>query len=137
MGRPKTCIPCTWFAPWIRTVSHFMTYRACHVISASLYMWSVLLVGGLSLLWVCAWFYITADTPDQHPRITEAERKYITSSIEYNTNIRVLPRFIQVIYSSHWYQVHYNNCMKNLNSKENHLNKKKRRDNFQKASVRM
>lgn len=48
------------------------------------------ITGGLTLLWVCAWFYITADTPDQHPRITEAERKYITSSIEYNTNIRTL-----------------------------------------------
>ncbi|XP_062591838.1 sialin-like [Saccostrea cucullata] len=46
------------------------------------------ITGGLTLLWVFAWFYVTADTPDQHPRISKAERDYITSSIEYNTTIR-------------------------------------------------
>ncbi|XP_048752020.2 sialin-like [Ostrea edulis] len=46
--------------------------------------------GGLTMLWVFVWFYVTADTPDLHPRISEAERKYINSSIEYNTNVRTL-----------------------------------------------
>ncbi|XP_022337131.2 sialin-like [Crassostrea virginica] len=46
------------------------------------------ITGGITFLWVCLWFYVTADTPNQHPRISEAERKYITSSIEYNTSIK-------------------------------------------------
>jgi hypothetical protein len=55
------------------------------------------LEGGLTQLWVFAWFYITADTPDLHPRISEAERKYINDSIEYNTNVRVLFKHIALI----------------------------------------
>lgn len=37
-----------------------------------------------------AWFYIAADTPNTHPRIAEEEKKYITGSVEYNTDKRVI-----------------------------------------------
>ncbi|OPL33396.1 sialin, partial [Mytilus galloprovincialis] len=46
------------------------------------------LTGGLTFIWVIAWFILTADTPAEHPRITEAEKNYIESSIEYDTHIR-------------------------------------------------
>ncbi|CAG2189481.1 SLC17A5 [Mytilus edulis] len=34
------------------------------------------LTGGLTFIWVIAWFLLTADTPAEHPRITEAEKNY-------------------------------------------------------------
>lgn len=46
------------------------------------------LTGGLTFIWVIAWFILTADTPAEHPRITEAEKNYIESTIEYDTHIR-------------------------------------------------
>lgn len=50
---------------------------------------NLFVLGGLTFIWVIAWFVLTADTPAQHPRITEAERQHIECSIEYNTHIRV------------------------------------------------
>lgn len=46
------------------------------------------ITGGLTFIWVIAWFILTADTPAEHPRITEAEKNHIESSIEYDTHIR-------------------------------------------------
>ncbi|PVD36708.1 hypothetical protein C0Q70_03694 [Pomacea canaliculata] len=34
-----------------------------------------------NLVWVVVWFVVTADTPDKHKRISEAERNYIQRSI--------------------------------------------------------
>lgn len=50
----------------------------------------VLYEGGLGVLWSIAWWYIAADTPGKHPRITNAEAKYITENIEYNAEKQVL-----------------------------------------------
>lgn len=50
---------------------------------------NLFVLGGLTFIWVIAWFVLTADTPAQHPRITDAERRHIESLIEYNTHIRV------------------------------------------------
>ena len=39
----------------------------------------------LGFLWCIMWLLCVADTPSQHPRITESERKYIESSIGGNS----------------------------------------------------
>lgn len=33
--------------------------------------------GAVSALWCCAWFALAYDTPDEHPWISEAERRLI------------------------------------------------------------
>ena len=48
-----------------------------------------LILGGLCLIWVVVWFYQIRDSPQQHPRISEAELKYITENIEYDTSKKV------------------------------------------------
>ncbi|RUS68632.1 hypothetical protein EGW08_023606 [Elysia chlorotica] len=42
-----------------------------------------------NLLWVVAWFWLAADSPDQHKYISERERVYITSSIGKGTGKKV------------------------------------------------
>ncbi|KAK3744228.1 hypothetical protein RRG08_017090 [Elysia crispata] len=43
---------------------------------------SIFYISGIGyLLWVVAWFWFAADSPDQHKYISERERIYITSSI--------------------------------------------------------
>ncbi|XP_074657193.1 sialin-like [Tubulanus polymorphus] len=37
--------------------------------------------GGLSCVWCFCWFFIAYDTPEQHPRISAAEKKYIQESL--------------------------------------------------------
>ncbi|XP_074656639.1 sialin-like [Tubulanus polymorphus] len=37
--------------------------------------------GGLSCVWCFCWFFIAYDTPEQHPRISAAEKKYIQDSL--------------------------------------------------------
>ncbi|XP_052286762.1 uncharacterized transporter slc-17.2-like isoform X7 [Dreissena polymorpha] len=49
------------------------------------------ITGGLGVLWSIAWWYIAADTPSKHPRITTAEVKYINGNIEYNTDRQTGP----------------------------------------------
>ncbi|XP_069110968.1 sialin-like isoform X2 [Argopecten irradians] len=46
------------------------------------------ITGGLTFLWVLMWFYVASDSPEDHKRITDVEREYITSNIEYNTTSR-------------------------------------------------
>ncbi|XP_033764213.1 sialin-like [Pecten maximus] len=46
------------------------------------------ITGGLSFFWVLLWFYVASDSPQEHKRITGAEREYITSQIEYDTTNR-------------------------------------------------
>ncbi|KAJ8309628.1 hypothetical protein KUTeg_012818 [Tegillarca granosa] len=38
-------------------------------------------VGGLTLIWLIAWAFLTTDSPDNHPRIKENERNYIASNL--------------------------------------------------------
>ncbi|XP_076471836.1 sialin-like [Babylonia areolata] len=49
------------------------------------------LTGGTCFLWVAAWFWLVADTPESSRRISEAERCYIVSSIgqKQETNFKV------------------------------------------------
>lgn len=47
------------------------------------------MAGGLTMIWVIFWFVLTRDTPAEHPWITEAEKDYINSVIEYDTSKRV------------------------------------------------
>lgn len=35
----------------------------------------------LTMLWCVAWWYLVHDTPDEHPRIAEAEKKYIRDAL--------------------------------------------------------
>ncbi|KAK3787981.1 hypothetical protein RRG08_042269 [Elysia crispata] len=43
---------------------------------------SIFYLAGIgNMLWVVAWFWLVADSPDQHPHISERERIYITTSI--------------------------------------------------------
>lgn len=44
-------------------------------------MHKVLVLGILCLIFLICWYYMVYDSPSQHPRITEAERKYIESAI--------------------------------------------------------
>ncbi|XP_052760333.1 uncharacterized transporter slc-17.2-like isoform X2 [Mya arenaria] len=46
------------------------------------------LTGGLGVLWSMVWWYIAADTPSRHPRISGDEVKYIKGLVEYNTEKR-------------------------------------------------
>ncbi|KAK3095969.1 hypothetical protein FSP39_021470, partial [Pinctada imbricata] len=38
--------------------------------------------GGIGILWFIAWMILVYDSPNQHPRISEAERDYIVQSLE-------------------------------------------------------
>lgn len=40
--------------------------------------------GVLTLIWCGFWWYLVADTPEDHPRITEAEKKYILEALGDN-----------------------------------------------------
>ncbi|XP_060073734.1 sialin-like [Ylistrum balloti] len=44
--------------------------------------------GGMTFLWVLLWFFMVADSPQEHRRISAVEREYIVSHIEYNTTVR-------------------------------------------------
>ncbi|XP_060073733.1 sialin-like [Ylistrum balloti] len=46
------------------------------------------ITGGLTFLWVLLWFFMVTDSPQEHKRISAAEREYIVSHIEYNTTVR-------------------------------------------------
>lgn len=37
--------------------------------------------GGLALIWCALWWYLVADTPADHPRISDTERKYISDAL--------------------------------------------------------
>ncbi|XP_025095477.1 uncharacterized transporter slc-17.2-like isoform X2 [Pomacea canaliculata] len=41
-------------------------------------------IGGVALLWVVVWMLFTSNTPAQHRRITDIERRYIQSSLQSN-----------------------------------------------------
>merc|ERR1712130_248403 len=43
--------------------------------------------GSLSLLWVIIWFLLVADTPAEHPRISQEERHYIETSIGQSSTV--------------------------------------------------
>ncbi|PNF28216.1 Sialin [Cryptotermes secundus] len=59
-----------------------ITMPVCGFLIASLGWESVFYVTGVvGLVWSIAWFFLVFDSPAQHPRISEEERRYIESSI--------------------------------------------------------
>jgi ACS family sodium-dependent inorganic phosphate cotransporter-like MFS transporter 5 len=38
------------------------------------------LFGGSTLIWLAFWFFFVFDSPNDHPRITDAEKEYIRSA---------------------------------------------------------
>ncbi|KAJ4433528.1 hypothetical protein ANN_15837, partial [Periplaneta americana] len=83
-------------AHWIPSIerSKFMTtYHGSAVGTALTYPLSGLLMaaldweyvfyvtGGLTIFWYAFWWYLVYDTPAQHPRISNAERKYLERAI--------------------------------------------------------
>lgn len=40
--------------------------------------------GVLTFIWCGFWWYLVADTPEDHPRITDAEKKYILEALGNN-----------------------------------------------------
>jgi hypothetical protein len=39
------------------------------------------MTGGLTLIWCAVWWYLVYDSPAQHPRISDTERKYLERAI--------------------------------------------------------
>lgn len=59
-----------------------VTMPICGFLIASLGWESVFYVTGVvGLVWSITWFFLVFDSPAQHPRISEEERRYIESSI--------------------------------------------------------
>lgn len=59
-----------------------ITMPVCGFLIASLGWESVFYVTGVvGLVWSITWFFLVFDSPAQHPRISEEERRYIESSI--------------------------------------------------------
>ena len=57
-----------------------------HGVWQRLFLMSTLwILGSLGVLWFVAWMFLTADTPEQHPRITAAEKEYIQNSLKGHT----------------------------------------------------
>lgn len=58
--------------------------------SISLFYYSIIFIlGGLAVLWLVAWALLTSDSPENHPRIQEHERKYIVTNIGYKPSNKV------------------------------------------------
>jgi len=51
---------------------------------------TILSTGGLCCIWVMCWFVLARDSPEDHPRITQAEKNYIVKNIEFDTTKRVI-----------------------------------------------
>lgn len=59
-----------------------ITMPICGFLIASLGWASVFYVtGAIGIIWSVAWFLLVFDSPDQHPRIAEEERRYIEDAI--------------------------------------------------------
>jgi ACS family sodium-dependent inorganic phosphate cotransporter len=59
-----------------------ITMPVCGFLISSLGWESVFYVTGVvGLVWSIAWFFLVFDSPAQHPRISEEERRYIEGAI--------------------------------------------------------
>ncbi len=47
--------------------------------------------GVLTILWLVAWWYLVYDGPDHHPRISQAEKDYVTNALVGVDTRRDLP----------------------------------------------
>lgn len=51
------------------------------IIENSGWLWAFLICGILVICWTIIWFFVVTDSPENHPRISEEEKKYITESL--------------------------------------------------------
>ncbi|KAG5867254.1 hypothetical protein JTB14_019027 [Gonioctena quinquepunctata] len=54
------------------------------VIESFGWLWAFLSCGALVLGWTVLWFFLVADSPEEHPRISEEEKRYIVDSLSGN-----------------------------------------------------
>lgn len=59
---------------------------------------TILSTGGLCCIWVMFWFVLARDSPEDHPRITQAEKNYIVKNIEFDTTKRVILYCLNINY---------------------------------------
>lgn len=57
-------------------MAHFLSANRFHLCASY-----KALIGVIGMVWVAAWFFLVADTPMTHKRISMAERHYITQSL--------------------------------------------------------
>lgn len=70
----------------------------CGYLIASLGWESVFYVTGvIGIVWSVAWFLLVFDSPSQHPRISDEERRYIEDAIGTTATTKVA-RFILDLY---------------------------------------
>ncbi|XP_054016268.1 sialin [Hylaeus anthracinus] len=64
------------------SVGAAITYPLCAAVSSS-YGWSAAfyVTSSLGVIWYCAWLFLAYDSPQEHPRISEEEKKYIIDNI--------------------------------------------------------
>jgi len=55
--------------------------------------------GGVSLLWLPLWYYIVADSPTSHPRISKEEREYILSGLPENKSSKIEVPWVHLLKS--------------------------------------
>nr|XP_022916487.1 sialin-like [Onthophagus taurus] len=56
--------------------------------------WAFFIPGIIVLLWCTLWFILVSDTPEDHPRISEEEKKYIAKSVgDVITKEKALPPY--------------------------------------------
>ncbi|XP_063227324.1 sialin-like isoform X2 [Bacillus rossius redtenbacheri] len=69
-----------------------LNYALSGVLIARLGWQSVFYLSGLlGALWCCAWARLAHDSPDQHPRISRAERSYLQASVSPDQKPRKIP----------------------------------------------
>lgn len=47
----------------------------------TIYSWNITIPGAIALVWCLLWWYLVYDSPVQHPRISDTEKKYILDAI--------------------------------------------------------
>lgn len=68
----------------------------CGLLIASLGWESVFYVtGGIGIIWSVAWFLLVYDSPSQHPRISDEERRYIQESIGSTATTKVTAAIVK------------------------------------------
>ena len=61
--------------------------------------------GGAAIVFSIPWIFLVYDSPDKHPRISEAEKKYILSSTQGNNEVSITIHFL-VIYIYIYIHIH-------------------------------
>ncbi|CAL7935035.1 unnamed protein product [Xylocopa violacea] len=64
------------------SVGAAITYPLCAIVTSA-FNWGAAfhVTSLLGVIWYCFWFFLVHDTPQQHPRISEEEKKYILENL--------------------------------------------------------